>query len=222
VQLGVSLSPLARRQIDGHVRLLLAWNRAINLTAITDPGLIAVRHVLDSLSALPLLGSSPGHLLDLGSGGGFPGVPLAATLPNARMTLVESVGKKAAFLEAVVEAAGLAGRVAVRAGRAESLVDEGRDLVLARGVGALADLVELAMPLLRLGGRLVAWKRGDLSAELAAASRAAAVLGALEPVIRPIPTLRGLEGHVLVEVGKAAPTPAGYPRDPAVRRRCPW
>lgn len=231
--LGLSLPPAAQTAIAAHVRLLLAWNRAINLTAITDPEAIATRHVIDSLTALPIVAGA-GSILDLGSGGGFPGLPLAAALPSARVTLVESVAKKAAFLEAAAAGAGLADRVSVLAVRAEEVAGSrprgaGWDVVVARGVAALAELIELAMPLLRPGGRLVAWKRGDLTAELAAAATAAGSLGADPPVVHPaIPSaappssIAGLEGHVLVVVRKARPTPAGYPRDPAARRRRPW
>ena len=110
----------ARTLIDTHVRLLLAWNAAINLTAITEPGDIARRHVADSLAALPLLATRPTRsILDLGSGGGFPGIPLAAGIPSAKVTLVESVGKKAAFLQTVVRALALEERVVVANTRAE-------------------------------------------------------------------------------------------------------
>ncbi len=231
--LGVSLPPDARSAIAAHVRLLLAWNAAVNLTAISEPEAVAVQHVLDSLTALPLLGGA-GAILDLGSGGGFPGLPLAAALPRARMTLLESVAKKAAFLETAVVAAGLADRVSVVAARAEALAAStepgtGWDTVVVRAVAALGELVELAMPLLAPGGRLLAWKRGDLGAELAGAARAADAIGAAAPIVHPaIPAtaetgiLDRLEGHVLVEIRKVAPTPARYPRDPAARRRHPW
>jgi 16S rRNA (guanine527-N7)-methyltransferase len=235
--LGLTLPATARAAIDAHVRLLLAWNRAINLTAITAPEAIATRHVADSLTAVRLL-TGTGTVLDLGSGGGFPGLPLAAVLPAVRMTLLESVAKKAAFLEVAAAAAGLADRVAVLPARAESIAAsrerrQGWDAVVVRGVAELSELVELAMPLLSLGGRLVAWKRGDLAAELDAGTRAAAALGAEEPVVRPaLPghaeaaaqrdRASGLEGHVLVEIRKASPTPPGYPREPAARRSRPW
>jgi 16S rRNA (guanine527-N7)-methyltransferase len=221
--LGLDLAPGVRAAIEAHVRLLLAWNAAINLTAITDPASIATRHVVDSLTALPWVGDPPPRLVDLGSGAGFPGLPLAAAIPGARLTLVDSVAKKTRFLEAVVAATGLADRVSVRTARAEALPRDGAwNVVVARAVGSLADLVELAMPLLPIGGRLIAWKRGDIGSELAAAARAGAAIGARPPEVRPVRPIRGLEGHVLVEVVKAAPTPPGLPRDPAVRRRRPW
>ena len=217
----------ARSAIDGHVRLLLAWNAAINLTAISEPAAVARLHVADSLAALPLLADRPAAtILDLGSGGGFPGLPLAATLGGVRVTLVESVGKKAAFLATVAEAVGLAGRVSVDAARSETLPRSRWDVVTARAVGSLAELVELGLPLLVPGGRLLAWKRGDLAAELQPGGRAAAALGGGQPVVRPysdaLAAAAGLEGHAIVEIRKARPTPPGYARDPALRRRRPW
>ena len=152
--------------------------RAINLTAIREPGAVATAHVADSLTALPwLAGRGAPSILDLGSGGGFPGLPLAAALPDTEVLLLEAVAKKARFLDTVVAATGLAERVRVVPARAEALAraPEHRDawsVVTARAVAATADLVELAFPLLAPGGALVAWKRGDLQAELAAAERA--------------------------------------------------
>jgi 16S rRNA (guanine527-N7)-methyltransferase len=223
----VTLDAAARAAIDGHVRLLLAWNAAINLTSITEPAAVARQHVADSVASLELLrAGAHASLLDLGSGGGFPGLPIAAALPAARVLLVDSVAKKTAFLEAARRAVGLEGRVTVATARLEALrgvgPPRGWDVVTARAVGRLDDLVELALPVLRIGGRLVAWKRGDLSAELAAGERAAARLGGGTPRLHPVPPGAGLDGHVLVVVHKERPTPAGYPRDPAARRRGPW
>jgi len=211
--LPVSLTPAARTSIDDHVRLLLAWNQAINLTAITDPARVAVRHVIDSLTALPVVSVRRGsvRLLDLGSGGGYPGIPLAAATSGSEVTLVESIGKKARFLEVAVEVAGLGARVTVVGARAETLAGPIRrgdiasfDVVTARAVGALPYLVRLAFPLLGPGGRLVAWKRGDIAAEIKAASAAALLLGGARVTIRPT-AVPGLEGHLLVVIEKPAP-----------------
>ena len=228
--LGLELDAAARTAIEDHVRLLLAWNVAINLTAIEDPADVATLHVVDSLAAVPLLralGAAEGDLLDLGSGGGFPGLPIVAALPGIRALLLDSVAKKARFLEAAAEATGLGERVRAGDARAEALAADpdhrGRwDLVTARAVGSLAELAELALPLLRIGGRLVAWKRGDLAAELAAATRASAAIGGAVPQVRG-PLLAGrLAGHRLVVVTKLRTTTAEWPRDPATRRRRPW
>ena len=205
---------------------MLAWNRAINLTAITEPAAVARLHVADSLAAVPTLAAERiAAFVDLGSGAGFPALPLAVVL-GTETCLVESVGKKARFLEASAVAAGLATRVRVAASRAETF---GADpahreqwpAVTARAVAGLADLVELAFPLLRPGGILVAWKRGEIDPELAAAGRAAEALGG--GVIEVQPTHVGtLPGHVLVIVRKRGSSPREYPRDPAARRRRPW
>lgn len=223
--LATRVPAVARPAVDGHVRLLLAWNVAINLTAISDPAEVAIRHVADSLAAHDLIEAGPhANLIDLGSGGGFPGLPLAAALPGARVLLVEATAKKARFLETVVAATGLADRVAVRATRAEALAGPGGprvDVVTARAVGSLADLVEVGLPLLRPGGRLIAWKRGAIDEELAAGARAAAGLGGSAPALVPVEA-DGLSGHVLVVVTRSGPLPQGYPRDPGARRRRPW
>ena len=163
--LGLDLDPVAREAIADHVRLLLAWTEAINLTAIREPAAVALEHVVDSLTALPLLRQMDARaLLDLGSGGGFPGLPLALALPAGRALLVESVGKKATFLGAALDALGLRPRFAVAATRAETLARDPHHrerwpVVTARAVAALPELVELALPLLAPGGVLVAWKR---------------------------------------------------------------
>jgi 16S rRNA (guanine527-N7)-methyltransferase len=229
--LGLRLSPSERAIIDGHVRLLLTWTRAINLTAVREPVAVATAHVADSLMAVPWLRHRDvPALLDLGSGGGFPGLPLAATLPATEVMLLDAVGKKARFLETVVAATGLGDRVRVVAARAEALARsrehrEAWSVVTARAVGATADLVELAVPLLRPGGSLVAWKRGDLAAELAAADRALAGMGGGRIDVLPVGQgIADLDGHVLVIVTRsiAGRVPDTYPRDPAVRARRPW
>ena len=206
------------------------------MTAIRDPAAIAVRHVADSLTALPVLQArGVDGFVDLGSGGGFPGIPLASALPASRAILVDSVTKKARFLTTVAEAIGLAGRVTVLPARAEDVArDPGQRIswpaLTARAVASMGELIELGLPLLRAGGVLVAWKRGEpgdaagLGAELAGARQA---IAAIDPAARievgSAADHPDLAGHrlVLVERGPG-PVAASWPRDPAARRRAPW
>jgi 16S rRNA (guanine527-N7)-methyltransferase len=216
-----------RTALLDHLRLLLAWSEAVNLTSVRDP-VAAVRvHALDSLAGLAVLRArSIDAFVDLGSGGGLPGIPLAVVLPARRALLVEATAKKARFLSAAVGAVGLAGRVEVAAVRAEDVAAdpcqrERWPAVTARAVAALADLVELAFPLLAPGGLLLAWKSGALAGELADARLAARALGG--GTIRVVPAgLDHAPDHVLVEVHKSGPTGSRWPRPPAERRRHPW
>ncbi len=225
--LGIALTPAARAAIEGHARLLLSWTTAINLTAIRDPAAVAVSHVIDSLTAVAILRErGVSRFVDIGSGGGYPGLPLAAVLPAERAVLLEPIAKKAAFLSVTAAATGLDAVVEAAAVRAEALATDPRHrgrwpAVTARAVSGLADLVELAFPLLAPGGCLVAWKAGDIGAELAAAERAIAALGGGTMVVRPV-DVAGLDGHRLVVVTARGRVPSAYPRDPGVRRRRPW
>ena len=231
--LGIALGQGARNAIDAHVRLLLAWTTAINLTAIREPDAIALDHVIDSLTALDVVSSlAPRRLLDLGSGGGFPGLPLAAALTGdgaeVELTLLEPIQKKARFLRTVVDATGIGGHVRIDVRRAEELArdasrDVAWDVVTARAVASTADLVELAFPLLRRSGALVAWKRGTLTGEVEAARQAVDALGG--GTLRVIDVaVHGLDRHRLVVAARspANDVPAAFPRDPAARKRRPW
>lgn len=240
-ELGLDALPHAtRRGLIDHLRLLMAWNQAINLSAIRDPTAAVREHILDSLTAVGALRERGiDALLDLGSGGGYPGLPLALALPARRTLLVESVAKKAAFLSAAaalaveegqegdgVEVQGdVRGEVQVFNGRAEALAaDRGHrerwPAVLARAIASLGELAEIALPLIARGGLLVAWKRRPLDAELLAAGPAIELLGGAPPELVPV-TLDGLEDHVLVLMEKVKASPPDYPRDPAQRRRQP-
>ena len=222
----IDLTPGARAAIDGHVRLLVAWNDAINLTAIRDPAEVARAHVLDSLAAVPLFRRlGIGRFLDLGSGGGFPGLPLSAALGAERVLLVDSVGKKVQFLTAVIRAVGLQATTAAEQVRAETLAFDPRDregwpAVTVRAVASLADLVEVALPLIAPGGVLVAWKGTAAEDEVKAAAPALQALRA-GPVRILDAGVPGLEDHRLVIVPRGGPIDDRFPRDPAERRRRP-
>jgi 16S rRNA (guanine527-N7)-methyltransferase len=224
--LPIGLSEAQLVAIGDHIRLLLAWNEAINLSGIREPEMIARHHVLDSLTAVPLLRRAGiDEFVDIGSGGGYPGLPLAVALPARRAVLVESIAKKARFLTAAVDVAGVADRVAVYAGRAEGLAADpahrGRwGAVVVRAVADLTELAELALPLLRPGGLLVAWKRRPIDEEVARAARAARQMGGRVADLEEV-TVPGLEDHLLAVIEKVAETPREFPRDPAARRRRP-
>jgi 16S rRNA (guanine527-N7)-methyltransferase len=228
--------PLAPEQLAAFVRYrdeLLAWNARVNLTRITKPTEIETRHFLDSLTcAAPLLARwgpaapvLPLRCIDVGSGGGFPGVPLRLALPRLRVTLLESTGKKVEFLHHLIAALGLTGVDAVTE-RAETLAHapghrESYDAAFARALAPLPVLLELTLPFLRVGGLLVAPRKGDLGAEIAAAAFACQTLGGAPPTIAPVTVPPLDDGRALVVVEKAATTPAAYPRRPGLPAKRP-
>jgi 16S rRNA (guanine527-N7)-methyltransferase len=172
----VHLDPGMLEKLGDYLARLLAMNEHMNLTAIVDPVAAWDKHVLDALTLLPLLGEqgAGARLVDIGSGGGVPGIPLAIARPDLKVTLVEATQKKAAFLVAVAAALGLS-RVTVHAARAEDLgrgeLRGGFDVVTARAVGKLSALVPIAAPLARAGGLLLLVKGQRAEAELADAAK---------------------------------------------------
>ncbi|HUF07655.1 MAG TPA: 16S rRNA (guanine(527)-N(7))-methyltransferase RsmG [Candidatus Binatia bacterium] len=210
---------------EAYVRLLLTANARLNLTRVVEPEAVARLHLLDALSALPLLDAmAPRRALDLGSGGGVPGIVLALARPGIAWTLVDSERRKADALRSFVDALGLA-HVEVVAERAETL---GRDpahrasfdVVGARACAALPVLVEYALPLLRTGGSLLAWKGAIDAEEIGAGRAAASALGGSAPVTHPA-GFATLGDHRFVVVRKEHATPDEYPRRPGQARRRP-
>ena len=215
------------QRAEAYAALLLRANARLNLTRVTEPREVARLHLLDAVAAIQLLDASGAETaVDLGSGGGVPGIPLALARPDVRWLLVDSVGKKVAVLLEFVEALGLS-NVAVIAERAETLGQspdhrERYDLVAARACAALPVLAELALPLLSVGGTLLAWKGplGEGDDELRLGRAAAALLGGGE--IRVLPAgPPSLGGHTFTVVRKERATPAQFPRRPGEPGRRP-
>jgi 16S rRNA (guanine527-N7)-methyltransferase len=221
---GIALAPQQVERFERYSTLLLQANAQLNLTRITAPDEIATRHFLDSLRCALSWGEPPHRLIDIGSGAGFPGVPLKILHPEIQLTLVESTGKKAAFLRRLASDLGLDG-VTVLAERAETLGRlpahrEQYDLVTARAVAELRVLAELCLPLCRVGGRFLAPKGAQPEAEVATAARAIEMLGGAQARIEPV-HIPGVEPRTLVVIDKIAATPAQYPRRAGVPARRP-
>jgi 16S rRNA (guanine527-N7)-methyltransferase len=205
-------------------RLLeLVADEPSSITSVRDPADAVDVHIADSLSGLAAAELKDAlSLADLGAGGGFPGLVLAIALPDARVTLIESVGRKADFLRRASEALGLA-NVAVVADRAESW-SEGSgslDAVTARALAPLAVLLEYAAPLLRHGGTLVAWKGRRDEHEERAGAVAAALLGMSAPRARRVTPFDGAGPRHLYLSSKVSSTPNRFPRRPGMARKRP-
>ena len=192
-------------------------------TTVRAPEQALHTHIADSLVALELSDvRTATAIADLGAGAGFPGLPLAIALPDARVALVESVARKCAFIRSAAEAAGVA-NVDVVAERAEawSAGIGTRDLVTARALAPLAVLAEYAAPLLRDGGVLVAWKGRRDAEEERDARAAAGALGLTMEEIRPVDPYPGADHRHLHVLRKVAPTPERFPRRPGMARKRP-
>lgn len=224
-ELGFSLSPDQVARFDTYQRLLREWNARFNLTAITEPAEIERRLFLDALRLIPVIAALPtapdARLVDIGSGAGFPAIPLAIMQPGRPITLIEATGKKVTFLEHVISELGLTRVNAIHA-RAEDVAREPEsrgayDLATARAVSSLPALIELTMPLLRKGGFAVFPKGLDLEDELAAGQRAADLVGAeiVSDEVAPGGATR------IVVVAKRRPTPERFPRRAGLPAREP-
>ena len=213
----VQLNEEQREQFRVYEALLIDWNSKINLTAVRDPEGIRIKHFLDSLSCVPVLGDMNGRLLiDIGTGAGFPGIPLRILYPELRLTLVDSVGKKADFCQLAVNTLHLKG-VKVLKDRSEELGAakahrEQYDAATARAVAVMPVLCEYLLPLVRPGGKMLAMKGESAPEETKTAAVAIGKLGGGEPSLTEV-VLPGVEGkRYLVSIPKTAHTPAGYPR----------
>ena len=215
--------PALIEPLETFSRMLLEKNQVMNLTAITDPRDVAVLHLLDSLALTGLAGLEGRTVVDVGTGAGFPGVPLAIARPSARVTLLDSLGKRVDFLRESCRTLGLDNVECVH-GRAEEFAGERRetfDLAVSRAVAALPVLCELCLPLVKVGGAFWAMKSVDTEEEISASKTAVKVLGGRIQAVSDytIPTTEVV--HRVVCIQKTAPTPKKYPRRFALIKKQP-
>ena len=193
--------------------LLLEWNEKFNLTAITDLDEIEEKHFIDSLYACKFIDFSKGKLLDIGSGAGFPGIPLAIAFPKLKVTLLESNGKKVSFLEEVKSQLGLE-NVSVINGRAENLKQRDYyDFVTARAVKQLNILAELSLPFVKVHGLLVAYKGSNAETELEEAKSALRKLNSSVKFIKSYELPISQDNRKLLVISKVKPCQKKYPRN---------
>ena len=205
---------------------LLDWNQKFNLTAIRDTDSIRTKHFLDSFSCvLAWKSSPPNRLVDIGTGAGFPGIPLKILHPNLKLTLVESVGKKAMFCQHMVRVLGLE-HVEVIQARAEDLGQnpqhrETYDWAVARSVANLNVLSEYLIPLAKVGGNVLAQKGESGPAEAQSAEKAMELLGGKLKQLIPVHLPGVADDRYLVVMEKVAATPPKYPRKPGIPMKMP-
>jgi 16S rRNA (guanine527-N7)-methyltransferase len=220
---GVELTPNQISAFETYSRDLIIANERVNLTAIRDPGAIALKHFLDSLSVAPLLRGAQ-SLIDIGSGAGFPGIALKIALPHLRVTLIEATGKKVVFLNSIISALRLDNIVAIQS-RAEDLGHDPKHrerygVAVARAVAELATLAEYALPFVQLGGIFIAQKGKDVDDEVHRAELAMVTLGGRLREIVPV-ELPGLERRHLIVIEKISKTSSDYPRRAGIPERKP-
>lgn len=230
IKLGIELNQKQLNQFELYYRELIGWNTKFNLTAITDYHEVQIKHFLDSLTVASALSKNEIEqtdltIIDVGSGAGFPGIPLKIIFPEPKLVLLESVAKKTTFLRHIIHKLELK-NVEVLNCRAEEAAHlpsyrEQFALVVSRAVAPLPTLVELTLPFCRIGGKFIAQKKGEISQELEKARRAIAVLGGKLGQIKRMDLDEFEDVRYLVIIDKISSTPSGYPRRPGMPKRRP-
>ena len=202
---------------------MLERNQVMNLTAITEPKDVAALHLLDSLALIPAAGLEAEQIVDVGTGAGFPGMPLAIVRPSLRVTLLDSLGKRVDFLKETCKTLKLDNTECVHA-RAEEFAGAQReifDAAVSRAVAALPVLCELSLPLVRVGGRMLAMKSSHTEEEIRQAESVVRILGGRLEWVKDytIPTTDVV--HRVICIQKVSPTPKKYPRRFALIKKSP-
>ena len=230
-QMNITLSEKQLEQFDTYMNMVIEKNQVMNLTAITDSEEFALKHFADSLSLIPAvpelkyISEKPVTMVDVGTGAGFPSVPLKIAYPNIQLTLLDSLNKRISFLDNVISTLGLENVTTIHAraeegGRRKDLRDT-FDVVTSRAVANLSTLTEYCLPYAKVGGLFISYKSGNINEELASAERAIKLLGGkLENVIH-FQLADTDNSRSFVMIRKEKPTPKAYPRKPGTAKREP-
>lgn len=224
-KLGISLTEQQSEQLYEYYRLLVEWNSFMNLTGITEFSEVVQKHFVDSLSIVKVKNMNDvDNLIDVGTGAGFPGLPLKIVFPHLKVTLLDSLNKRIDFLNAVIEKTGLTGIETIH-GRAEDFAKPGLkreiyDLCVSRAVANLATLSEYCLPYVKIGGEFIPYKSGEVADELQDAKSAVFLLGGKVESCENF-DLPGSDIHrSLVRIKKVGGCPKKYPRKQECRQRC--
>jgi len=220
-ELKINLDEDKINQFKSYQQELLEWNQKTNLTSITEPVQVEIKHFIDSLSCLKIIDSPRSNkIIDIGSGAGFPGIPIKIVYPNKDIILLEATQKKVDFCRHVLNKFDLNPNAAL-VGRAEDIAHdvnqrEKYDIAISRAVASLPALMELLLPFVKVGGTAIAMKGKDIQQELVSAERALQILGGRIELVQKIflPILE--EERNLIKISKINSTPEKYPRRPGL------
>ena len=225
-KLGISLTEQQSEQLYEYYKLLVEWNSFMNLTGITEFSEVVQKHFVDSLSIVKVKNMNDvDNLIDVGTGAGFPGLPLKIVFPHLKVTLLDSLNKRIDFLNAVIEKTGLTGIETIH-GRAEDFAKPGLkreiyDLCVSRAVANLATLSEYCLPYVKIGGEFIPYKSGEVADELQDAKSAVFLLGGKVESCENF-DLPGSDIHrSLVRIKKVGGCPKKYPRKAGMPSKVP-